>query len=247
MDKKISYFKTKEDFSKLVQIVTKWRIMIGLSKEMSEEELKINVQFIRENFNALTLKEIDLAINLSLRGDLGVDVEPYGNFSPLYISRILNGYLRKCEEQINKLIQRKKTLDRNVEEPKLSYEEELKQRIEYIKNYARWVREKEKYYGDFNHIIWDFLNNNNLIDPSDEILNEAKEFADEEIKRDNDSMGLEKLLRTMGNKDREFEKKKRQEMYGRFFVMRKFWRSIKDLDKFFNQFKPQQYLEKKNG
>ena len=82
-------------------MVTKWRIMLGLSKEMSEEELKINVQFIKSNYQKFTLKDIDIAINWSLQGKLGVTVEPYGAFSPLYISRILNAYGAKAEDMIN--------------------------------------------------------------------------------------------------------------------------------------------------
>src|SRR6056300_1584257 len=91
-DKTIEHYKTKEDYTRLIQIVTKWRIMLGLSKDMSEEELKINVQFIKNSYGKLTAKEIELAIDLSLQGHLGVDPQPYGNFSPLYISKILNAF-----------------------------------------------------------------------------------------------------------------------------------------------------------
>ena len=75
---------------------------------MSEEELKINVQFIKNSYGKLTAKEIELAIDLSLQGYLGVDAQPYGNFSPLYISKILNAFVDKHNEQINALLQRKR-------------------------------------------------------------------------------------------------------------------------------------------
>jgi hypothetical protein len=67
-DKTIEHYKTKEDYTRLIQVVTKWRIMLGLSKDMSEEELKINVQFIKNSYGKLTAKEIELAIDLSLQG-----------------------------------------------------------------------------------------------------------------------------------------------------------------------------------
>ena len=107
-DKTIEYYKTKEDYTRLIQVVTKWRIMLGLSKDMSEEELKINVQFIKNSYGKLTTKEIELAMDLSLQGRLGVDPQPYGNFSPLYISKILNAFVEKHDEQINALLQRKR-------------------------------------------------------------------------------------------------------------------------------------------
>jgi len=37
-----------------------------------------------------------------------VNVEPYGTFSPLYISRILNAYGAKAEDMINDIMQRRK-------------------------------------------------------------------------------------------------------------------------------------------
>ena len=69
-DKTIEHYKTKEDYTRLIQVVTKWRIMLGLSKDISEEELKINVQFIKNSYGKLTAKEIELAIDLSLQGYL---------------------------------------------------------------------------------------------------------------------------------------------------------------------------------
>ena len=132
--KQIGNYTTTEDLTKLIGMVTKWRIMLGLSKEMSEEELKINVQFIKTNYPKFTLKDIDIAINWSLQGKLGVTVEPYGAFSPLYISRILNAYGAKSEEMINEVLQRKKLEARlqASEKTVLTYDESVKQRREYI-------------------------------------------------------------------------------------------------------------------
>lgn len=245
VDKTISYFKTKEDYSRLIQIVTKWRIMIGLSKEMSEEELKINVQFIKNSYSALTLKEIDLAMNLSLQGKLEIDVEPYGNFSPLYISRILNAYIKKCEEKINELLIRKRQAEMEFKSNYLehkTYEEQVESVKKCILFYAESVRKNDKYMGDFNHTVWNFLNNQNLIDPTDEILMEAKQFADLEVKRDDEINGMQKFLKTMRNANFDRNLKKQKEMYGRFFVMRNFFRSLKDVNDFLNQYDSKQIL-----
>lgn len=244
-DKLIMHYQTKDDYSRLIQMVTKWRIMIGLSKDMSEEELKLNVQFIKNSYGKLTLKEIDLAMNLSLQGQLGVDVEPYGNFSPLYISRILNAYVKKCEEKINEMLVRKRQAEAEAKRNEVdnrTYEEKVESHRSYLTSYANNVRNSDKYFGDFNHWVWNFLNAHNLIDPSDEVLQEAKDFADDEIRRDNQAKGMEKLMRTMGNADQQKEAKKRKEMYGRFYVMRKFFRGLKDVDEFMSQWKPQQLL-----
>jgi hypothetical protein len=45
------------------------------------------------NYGELTVPELNLAINLSLKGELNVNTSTYGAFSVLYVSSILNAYL----------------------------------------------------------------------------------------------------------------------------------------------------------
>jgi hypothetical protein len=251
-DKTIEYYKTKEDYTRLIQVVTKWRIMLGLSKDMSEEELKINVQFIKNSYGKLTTKEIELAMDLSLQGRLGVDPQPYGNFSPLYISKILNAFVEKHDEQINALLQRKRQseieMKRNEVDKRTPLEkaESLKR---FITDWGKSVRDNDRYYGDFNHSVWNFLNNGGFIEPDDEMLNAAKIFADNEHRQMEEIEKKNVFMNAMRGFQKEQEVKKRKEMYGRFYVMRAFFRSLSDVDEFMNQFDINTFLlqEKKNG
>ena len=81
-----------------------------IDNKKSDIHFIITKKFIRENFNELNLVDIDQAINLSLKGDLEVDVEHYQNFTPLYISKILKAYkeyrgkvIFAIRERLNKL------------------------------------------------------------------------------------------------------------------------------------------------
>ena len=86
---KIKDFKTNNDLKPLIELVGKWRYFIGIKEELSKEELFMNINFIRENFNELNLVDIDQAINLSIKGEFDIDIEHYQSFTPLYISKIL--------------------------------------------------------------------------------------------------------------------------------------------------------------
>ena len=124
---------------------------------MSEEELKINVQFIKTNYPKFTLKDIDIAINWSLQGNLDVNVEPYGAFSPLYISRILNAYGAKSEQMINEVIQRKRLESRlqASEKTVMTYEESVKVRRNYIIWFIKKIKAENKildYFDNFQQI-----------------------------------------------------------------------------------------------
>jgi len=229
-DKQLSNYSTAEDITKLIGMVTKWRIMLGLSKDMSEEELKINVQFIKTNYQKFTLKDIDIAINWSLQGKLGVTVEPYGTFSPLYISRILNAYGAKAEDMINDIMQRRKLEARlqAAEKTVLTYEETVTQRRNYVVWFIDKIKSENKYLGDFDNIMWDFVTKYNLIKVNEKWTAQASEFADGEILRENMDEGYAKFYDKLQFNDKKIEMKKRREMYGRYYLLKKFCDTIKN-------------------
>ena len=63
-----------------------------IKEKMSEEELIINMNFLKDSYPKLTLEDIRLAVKYSLNGTLNVNPEAFGSFSPLYISKIINSY-----------------------------------------------------------------------------------------------------------------------------------------------------------
>lgn len=94
-DKPVSQM-TKPEMASVVKLIGRWRYSIGLSKECSPEDLVAMSLFIQENYGFLSVPEIDHAIKLSITGKLGLDneeVNPFNNFSFLYVGKILNAYL----------------------------------------------------------------------------------------------------------------------------------------------------------
>jgi len=67
---------------------------VGLTDKVDDKDIITLTKFTEEAFPNLTIEDIKLAINLSMKGSLDADIECYGNFSPLYISKILNAYLK---------------------------------------------------------------------------------------------------------------------------------------------------------
>jgi len=85
--------------------------MLGLSeKDNVTEELIINSTFIRNNYPSLTIHEIRLAYTLSITGKLE-DVEFYGNFSPLYMAKVINSYLYYRKIMLADVIRKKEKHD----------------------------------------------------------------------------------------------------------------------------------------
>lgn len=171
--KKIRDFKSNDDLKPLIDLVGKWRYYIGIKEELSQEELFMNLNFIRENFSELNLVDINQAIDLSIKGDLDVEVEHYQSFTPLYISRILKSYkeyrnkvIFAIREKVNKIenVPKELTLNEKVEITKTSL-------ISMFSN-----REDKRFY-DYGGVTYDFIKRNNLLVFSKALVEEAMNFG----------------------------------------------------------------------
>lgn len=89
--KKIKDFDNNE-IGNLIDVLGKWRFYLGVSKDATAEEFMVLTDYIKKNHANLTLDEIHLMIDLSLKSRLNVEVRLFGNFSPLYVSQIINAY-----------------------------------------------------------------------------------------------------------------------------------------------------------
>lgn len=171
--KKIRDFKSNDDLKPLIDIVGKWRYYIGIKEELSQEELFMNLNFIRENFSELNLVDINQAIDLSIKGDLDVEVEHYQSFTPLYISRILKSYkeyrnkvIFAIREKVNKIesVPKELTLNEKVDITKTSLK-------------SMYSNREDKRFYDYGGVTYDFIKRNNLLVFSKALVEEAMNFG----------------------------------------------------------------------
>lgn len=178
-------------WQRVYTILMKWCKFLGIKEVPDQEDMKMILFFMKKNYGELTLDEIVNAFNLAVAHKLNVDPNHYQNFSPLYVSGILNAYKEyktthwseyniKLDEHESKLLSEKNKPS----------EEELK--ILRIKSLlAIWDDFKS---GDEEEVAWqvhayyDLLTDANLIVLSDdekrEILITAKRLLKKEKQRD---------------------------------------------------------------
>ena len=103
---------------------------LGIREKMSDEELIINMNFLKESYPNITLEDVRLAIKYSLNGTLGMNPETFGSFSPLYISKVINAYLIYKREEMIAIESRKNYHDFiHKKEPELTYAEKVWEKI----------------------------------------------------------------------------------------------------------------------
>lgn len=146
----------------LVVVLTMWRNYLGIREQMTIDEISMNVIHIKNNYPDFTLEMINLAIKYSLTGVLDVEVKPFGAFSPLYISSILNQF-REYSQTIRVKISDKIKKEKEKAEMNVEYTDEQKKANRLL--YLEYYRDNctKDIFKDFKGIMWAFLNKYNLV------------------------------------------------------------------------------------
>jgi hypothetical protein len=181
---KASEGKKPTDLNNYIDLLAKWRWMVGVSNINQDEdeiakELILLSQFIFKNYNGLTLDDISNAIDLSLTDKLDVDAKAYNTFSPMYVSRILNAYIQHQRKIMNEVFERKERhIGREIMEQKPSPEVQMENMVELIRYFYDEYKSKGVI-NDYFNTIYLFFRRNKLLSIDKNIVDEALIYGNE--------------------------------------------------------------------
>lgn len=243
--KQLQHFKNA-DMNVLKGMIVKWVYMLGLTNKVDEKDIIALTKITQDLFPKITLKQLELAIKYSMQGVLGVDIECYGNFSPLYISKILNAYLKFSREKIHEVSWRTKSIERMDEQKKLAipYSEEVASTRKIIKLYIERVTTTTQYIGDFNNTIWEMLKRLGYLDPKKIDLEQADEWADNRVRLESVSTEA-KRYNKMSPQQKEKEMSLYKKLYGRYYVLKTIFRTMSNPMEWLDQLPDEAILPKK--
>lgn len=94
-----------DDPERLKQVLRLVMVKIGLRSNNwpNDEEKKILLAHIFENFGGHTVSEIRLAFEMAMDGKFDVDANCYENFSCLYFSKIMEAYRGWAKEMFRQI------------------------------------------------------------------------------------------------------------------------------------------------
>jgi hypothetical protein len=165
---------TKADAERLIEVVGKWGFYMGTSNRLSSEDILVICKFIRETYGQLRINEINLAINLNLKGSLG-NHEYFGHLSPLYISGVLNSYIDYKSEMLKPLLQRREK-ESYTAPPPLTQSEQYEMICTALRSqYNNFQKGKDIV--DAFSIIYDFLEKSGRITITPELDELATNYA----------------------------------------------------------------------
>lgn len=174
----LMYRETKD----LIDTIAMWKFMVG-SNNMSQSDQQTAVElaalanFIKETYgDRLNLKQVNHAIKLSMKEELEIDVRNFNQFTPLYISRILNSYIEHYIDSLNILKQRFDRDFTQIEQPKPTPEKIKEDFIDILKSTYETFKNKGEIYDAFNY-LYNFFKSKGMLTLNQATVNDAMEYG----------------------------------------------------------------------
>lgn len=207
----------------LVEIMARWRILLGVTSDSSDVELVVITQFVYDNFKNFTLKDIQIAMNWAISGKIDMAYVTQKNISSFYVSKALNGYEEIKREIVQKLAyEREKYLKRineaeekknvTIEHKANSFKDMLLACYEAHKNGQKWY--------DFGDFIFNWLKAINKINRDPKLIQQAVDYGQRmynELKKESNH-----FMKYAANETVD-EKEKIQKKFGRQFMVKIFF------------------------
>ncbi len=190
---KIQSYNSNAQMNKLVEVLGQWSFYLGLSEKVSDKELILNAQFIKENFGGLNIFDISEAMKMSATEKLG-NIEHYGKLSPLFIGKILNAYKSKRSEVIvtvNQEISKIKTL-KEIKKP--TEEESISNMKIILRTAWETVNIQKQTYLDFGDCVYNFIKKYKLVSVNKKLVGEAMKYAEKQIRNEKHNSSLKSVI-----------------------------------------------------
>ena len=223
--KKIGDF-NKEDMKSLVEIMGKWKFLLGVQNEATDQELIFICQFVYDEFKKFTLEDIKIAMHWAISGKTDLTYVSQKTLSAAYVSKAIQAY----EEEKRHIIQ-KIAYDKEVFERKKAREEKLDITVEekmsnfkniLITEYNNYKTQGRFY--DFGDFIYNWIKNNKIVNTTKSLVSDAMIYGERKSREFNiktDEIKRPKVLEYNMN-DSEFRKKK----FAREYIIMKFFDKI---------------------
>jgi hypothetical protein len=170
--------KQKKYFGLLVDFIGNWRLMVGAMKNVDAKSLQLEVAYLHTTYGHLKFAEVKAAVDLMMQHKLDMKLMEYNNFSPLFISTVLEKYLSLKRELVSEVI---KIADQPKElaAPEPSLEEKTSDMKFFITECKRHFTEGGKQ-NFINNMVYKFLRRTKRLVFDDQIIESAKLYSKKE-------------------------------------------------------------------
>lgn len=219
-EKKIGQFQ-REDMARLVEVMGKWRLLLGVTTDSSDVELTVICQFVYDNFKHLTISDILLAMNWVISGKAEVGFVTQKNISSYYVSRALNAYEDEKRRIYNQLMyERDKYLEnqQKLNQPEPTPEEKANTFKELIISMYQ-SHKKGGLFVDFGDFVYKWMKRANLLNIRKSVVDEAVQYGRTKYLEEKRSQNQKNIMQQIDPPNKE----ERQKKLSRQYIIMKFF------------------------
>ena len=222
-EKKIGYF-SREDMTKLVEVMAKWRLLLGVTTDSTEHELVVICQFIYDNFKNYTLSDIEMAMNWSIAGRLDLGFVSQKTISSYYVSKAINAYNDEKRIIFNKIIESKEKHERWLEQQQKKVLTPLEKANNFkdivVMMYS--VLDSEGVFYDIGDMVYNWLKKTNQLDTTKETIDKAVQYGRNRFFEEVAEQSIRKRLSQTSNDETREQKQKK---YAREYMVKSYFNS----------------------
>lgn len=228
-DKKIGDY-TTEDMKALVEVMAKWRLLLGVNNtDSTEVELVVICQFVYDNFKRFTLEDIKLAMNWAISGKIDMQFVSTKSINANYVSKALNQYEDEKRAIVQRIAEAKDSYERQISREQ-KMEVSPKEKADIFKETLLHAYNDYKQNGsfiDFQDFIYNWMKNNKILSPSQKDVLDAMTYGETKLREVKhlelqDKEKAKNLTKYFESQDDEFRKKK----FARNYVISKFFDKV---------------------
>lgn len=232
-----------DDMAKLVELMARWRILLGVTSEPTSEELTIICQFAYENYPHLTWDDFYWAMTGAIMGkyDLGFIMQK--NLNTFYVTKALNAYLAEKAEIVNEIARAKEKYE--MERQSKSVEMTPEQRANNFREHLVTMYRAYKDGGDvrimdLGGLVYDWMRRAKVLEPTQADITEALSYANDRYIAERQEENMRKLfVEAIDKKSEEIQRKK----LARVFLIAKVFDAHEWMD-LAKMVKPEHFSEK---
>jgi len=209
-EKKIKNYNAK-DMEKLVELMARWRLLLGATSEVSPDELTFICQFLYDNFKNLTIGDITIAMNWAISGRTDLGFVSQKTISSFYVSKAIQAYLDEKKRIIDSIAyekQKHEEREQNGRKIEITPEEAANNFKDHVISVFRWWMENG-YVNDFGDMVYNWLKKSGNLKSTPELINAALSYANDKYLKERQAESLKSIvIQTVDPKTEENRKKK---------------------------------------
>lgn len=186
-----------DDMAHLVELMAKWRYLLGATSDPTPEELTIVCQFVYDNFENLTYLDICTAMNWAIGGKIDMGFVMQKSLSTFYVAKAIRLYLNEKTEIVNEIARAKERAEMELQAQKVELTPEQKAanfKEHIIAVWKAYKSDGEAGLFDIGSMVYNWMRKSQVLIPTPQDVSVAMQKGNDRYIRERQEENLRNIL-----------------------------------------------------